>query len=277
MGVKGLFELLKPFKNNLDINNLQKTTLVIDFSIILWKVFNAPKISTLTDKNGYKIAHLIYILNLYQRSQRQNIKLIFVFDNVPPKSKQNTIAKRKLKRLGEYPIPKYAVSESKDIISLLGLDYIISPENYEAEFICSKIANYYNGYVLSEDSDCLIFGCDRLLKFKSKTSNFSYYSRSEILKKLGITQKQFVMIALALGTDYIEKTPHVGITSVVEKVKNNKIILTKEQLEFIPYFMESIPKNINVISGEKDLEELKTWLLNKNFSEKYLDSRLLSS
>lgn len=274
MGVKGLLQLFEESCTEQDIDKITNSIIVIDYSIMLFRSLTAGKLGELTDDKGKKVGHIVYLLNLYQRHTRQNNKLIFIFDGlVKPKAKQGTIEKRKAKRMEEFPITQDIVEESKIIISLLGYTYIISPDEFEAEHICALLANKYNGYALTSDSDILIFGAKKSLIPMKGSVNYWLYELDKIHKQYKINQEELIKIAIALGCDYINKIDGVGIKSVIPMLKNNELEFSDEQLSFVKYFMSS-PSKIEAFENEKNLDELRKYLHKKGFKDKYIDQRL---
>lgn len=275
MGVPGLLTLFEDACEEQDIDKITNSIIVIDYSIMLFRSLTAGKLGELTDSKGKKVGHIVYLLNLYQRHTRQNNKLIFVFDGlIKPKAKQGTIEKRKAKRMKEFPITSDIIKESKTIISLLGYTYVISPDEYEAEQICALLANKYNGYSLTSDSDILVFGSKKSLIPIKGSVNYWLYDLDKVHKKYDITQKELVKIAIALGCDYIGKIEGVGIKSVIPMLKNDELKFTDEQLSFVDYFLNSSLDKIEAYENTKNLDELRKYLHKKDFKDDYIDIRL---
>ena len=97
----------------------------------------------------------------------------------------------------------------KEFVSELNLPYCV-PEYGEGEAICSKIAahlkkkyNYEDVYVLSKDTDCLVFGSPKWLKsYSQDTDYFEYLNLNEVLNGLNLTHKEFQIVCICMGCDF---------------------------------------------------------------------------
>ena len=227
MGIKNLNSVIKESIKKITFNKLRGSIIGVDFSLFLYRfIYN---------KNN-PIECFLRQINMFFR---HNILPVYVIDGESPLEKQNTIDKRAQKRQKMYDniadlLEKQAENNSpntklrinseikkfeqrcvifsqkqiQDILyffELLGIPVI--RENEEADFILAKLsaANKID-YILSDDSDVLVFGAKKVIKnFCIKEEKCDMYIIDEILEKLGITMNKFVDICILCGCDYTTK------------------------------------------------------------------------
>lgn len=172
-----------------------------------------------------------------------NIKPIFIFDGKPPVEKQDTIEQRKkVKKTAkeEYnrlnnilktsntekgeelsqqdkleiestmdklkkqfiTINQENIQNVKSLFQAYGVTYFEAPG--EADILCAKFVLKHKVYAcLSEDMDMFVYGCPRVLRYLSLTTeSVIMYDLQEILKILDITMEDFKNICILSGTDY---------------------------------------------------------------------------
>lgn len=172
--------------------------------------------------NEYKInknCHIFESLNfIHSLLEKNNIPLV-IFDGQP-----NNIKKKKNKSNDIYnnvnedeifKLSKYKINEIKNMLSIMGITYVQSYEESDPQCaILSKLK--LCDYVISDDLDLLLFGCNTLLKKIYKTdikylkhhTNYNYrknimeISLPQILKDLDMNQNDLINLSLLLGTDY---------------------------------------------------------------------------
>lgn len=101
-------------------------------------------------------------------------------------------------------------SDIKEILDILKIEYFDAP--MEAETMCTELCKKgIVSAVLSEDTDCLTYGCCKLLtKYNYKNGLCTELSIDYILEKLEFTQEQFLDLCIMCGTDYNENIPKIG-------------------------------------------------------------------
>ncbi|MBW2995411.1 flap endonuclease-1 [Candidatus Woesearchaeota archaeon] len=191
----------------------------------------------LMDSKGRITSHLTGLFSRTTKLMENNIKLCFVFDGKPPKLKETESARRRglkeeaalkhkeaVQKKDVEGMKKYAsrtarltdemIKESKELISALGLPIVQAPSEGEAQAaLMVKKGDVWA--VVSQDTDSLLFGADRLVRNLSisgrrkKTSKLAYETvqpeivkLDENLKTLGINQDQLIALAILVGTDY---------------------------------------------------------------------------
>ena len=99
---------------------------------------------------------------------------------------------------------------SKDLFTILGIPYFISPS--EGETLCSQLALYGKvAGVLSEDTDILAYGTGIFLtKINTSQETVVEIRISNILDALSMSQAQFTDLCIMCGTDYNSNIFRVG-------------------------------------------------------------------
>ena len=165
-----------------------------------------------------------------------NITPIFIFDGKPPNEKKDLLLKRKEDKQdakNEYNklktqlenivddiekqdiinnmdmlkkkfvnISKADIENVKSLIRAYGATYYDAPG--EADELCALLVIKNKVWAcLSEDMDMFVYGCTRVLRYLSLLNRtVVLYDTKEILKQLGITQKELREICVISGTDY---------------------------------------------------------------------------
>jgi flap endonuclease-1 len=189
------------------------------------------------DSQGRITSHLTGLFSRTTKLMSYNIKLCFVFDGKPPELKASESKRRRelkqeaklkheeaVKKENIEEMRKYAartaylndemIAESKQLIKALGIPIIQAPSEGEAQAsIMVKKGDVWG--VVSQDTDSLLFGAERLVRNLSisgrrkKTSKLAYevvepelVTLKENLENLGINQDQLIALAILVGTDY---------------------------------------------------------------------------
>jgi len=99
-------------------------------------------------------------------------------------------------------ISKADIENVKSLIRAYGATYYDAPG--EADELCALLVIKNKVWAcLSEDMDMFVYGCTRVLRYLSLLNRtVVFYDTKEILKQLGITQKELREICVISGTDY---------------------------------------------------------------------------
>jgi flap endonuclease-1 len=242
----------------ISIDELKGKTLAVDSYNLLYQFITTIRGrdgSLLMDSNGNVTSHLVGIFSRITKMMQEKIRFIFVFDGEPPKLKQKERERRKelkidaekkyqkaVKEENIDDMKKYAsrtsrltkemIDDAKELIKALGLPIVKAPSEGEAQaayMVRKKDADY----CVSQDFDTILFGCPALIRNlsiagKRKKTGVSYESvnpeiinLSDNLNKLGIDQKQLIVLGMLVGTDYNKE----GIKGIGPK---NALKLVKE-------------------------------------------------
>ncbi|MGL5935641.1 MAG: hypothetical protein ACRCZI_08450 [Cetobacterium sp.] len=186
------------------------------------------------------------------------------------------------KKKSAFTLESFYIEDTIFLLDSLCIPWVQSPAGYESEQLCawstqsSIVFGEKMDYVLSPDSDALVFGAKVLIKRDIRKKKLFKYDLKRLLGDYDIPHVDLVKIALILGSDYADKTPGIGIKTVFKKYKN--VVLTDEQIEAFKAFTEPIPTAIielleihNVIykpfSDDKKYKQMLDWLeLVKNYN-----------
>ena len=239
----------------------------------------------LKDHHGNVTSHLSGLLYRTLNLLEAGIIPVFVFDGQYPEFKKKTIEEREkvreearkkweeAVRKGEKAM-KYAqaaskmdttiLESSKKILELIGIPWIQAPSEGEAQ--CSHMCRQGEVFATgSQDSDSLLFGSLRLVRNLSisgrkKVPNKEVYVEvkpqlielENVLKTLGLTQEQLIMIGMLIGTDYNEGVKGVGPKTGLKLVKEHK----------------TLDKLLSAVEfpGEIDIERVYNFFLNPPYT-----------
>lgn len=244
MGIKNLNSVLKHYNTfpKTQIKYLNSSIIGVDFSLFLYRfIYN--------QNNPIEC-----FLRQIQMFFKYNILPVYVLDGNAPEEKDTTLEKRAYKRQKIYQeiqklqeqknnsennnylinlqikkLEKKCVLFSNDLINdILYFFHIIGvpviQENYESDWILAQLnKNNLIDYILSEDSDLLTFGANRVLKnFSIREETCQIYSIHSILKHLNITKNQFIDMCILCGCDYSPKVKGMNCPKSFQLISNHK-------------------------------------------------------
>lgn len=257
MGVN-ITELL--VKKEIGLEQLKDKIIAVDAHIFLYQFLTTIRQrdgTLLQDSQGRITSHLAGLFSRNAKLMEQGIRLAYVFDGKAPDLKMKEREKRKkLKEEAELKyreatageniedMKKYAarttrltgemIDEAKKLISAMGIPVIQAPSEGEAQ--AAHMVKRGKAYACaSQDADSLMFGSPRLLRSlslagKRKKANKLAYEEikpelvglGETLASLGISQEQFIVLGMLIGTDFNQGGikgigPHKALKLVKEK------------------------------------------------------------
>ncbi len=192
-------------------------------------------------------------------------------------------------------LTKEMIDDAKRLIEALGLPIVQAPSEGEAQtaFMVKENDAYAS---ISQDYDNLIFGCPTLIRNLSiagkrkKTGKLGFQTikpqkilLKDVLNELKLNQDQLIVLAILVGTDY-----NPGGVKGIGPKKGLKLVQEKEFAEIfkeleIDFDWKEIFDTIKNIPTTKDyklewkkvdVEELKELLLEYEFSEQRISSKL---
>lgn len=314
--------------NEISIDDLSNKILTVDAYNTIFQFLTTIRSrdgSLLMDSKGDVTSHLVGLLSRTTKLMEKNLKLVFVFDGKSPKLKEKTVEKRKgikleaekkyqeaVKKKDTEGMKKYGartsriteviVSESKKLISGLGLPVIQAPSEGEAQ--AAYIVKKGNAFAtISQDYDSLIHGSTKLVRNLSiggrkKVANKLSYQTikpemidlAENLNNLGIDQNQLIALAMLVGTDYNPGgIKGVGPKNALKLVKKHKTdfdnlfeeVKWNDFFDFewkeVYYIIKKIPvtDDYEIKWGNVDSEKIKQLLIDEHdFSEERVESTL---
>ena len=271
MGIKNLNKFIIKYAPNaikiIKNEELYNKKIAIDVSLIMHQYLFA-----IGNKLNNKITNLhIHVILIKTISLlKEKIIPIFVFDGTMPELKKNTILKRQQNNHKQHIyISKEQYIETTKILDLLGIQWIISPN--EADSQCAYLSKFnLVDYVISEDMDLLAFGTKKLLRGnKNKKIEISL---DIILNTIDITYEQFIDICILLGCDYSPTILGLGIVKIYKFIKVYKSI--KNILLLDSFKLDNTYFNISLEFKNKYIEVYNYF---KNPDIKIVDSVILKN
>jgi flap endonuclease-1 len=291
MGIQ-IFDILP--KKDIEIEDLKGRVLAVD--AFLWlhqflSIIRQPDGTPLMDSKGRITSHLSGIFYRSARLIENGLKLVFVFDGPSPRFKAATVEERKsIKEQARIKweealdeenledarkaaqatsrLTDEMIQQSKNLLEFMGIPIVQAPSEGEAQcaYLCQKDLVYA---VSSQDSDSLLFNAPRLVRNLSITGRRKLPRQDtyieikpeiieleSVLKNLGVTREQLIIIGLLVGGDYNPGIKGYGpkkalelvkkektLKNVLEKIEWNNEMPAEEIYDF--YLNPEIEKNVN--------------------------------
>jgi flap endonuclease-1 len=291
MGIKQLFKFLSEnAPKSIKVQTMENYTgrvLAVDASMCLYQFVVAIRLGAenqhvnLMNDAGEVTSHIGGFLNRTLRMLEAGIKPVYVFDGKPPEFKSAELAERREKREKAEAELKEAVEagdqeavlkqtkrtvkvtpkmnqDTRRLLSMMGCPVIEAP--CEAEATCAEMVKLGKVYgAVTEDMDCLTFGCPAMVKnlFSTQqgggTSSTSgptpgglkpgqkpvyEISLSTALEQLDITMDQFIDFCILCGCDYTDTLrgvgPHTGFKLIVEHKTIEEVVKNVDEAKIPP-------------------------------------------
>lgn len=317
MGVKGLDSVIKTFAEasiiQKEFKSYNGTIQSIDASVNLYKfciaIMNTENYKSST---GDIIGHLFACFYKSLSMLKYGIMPLWTFDGAPPSIKQSTLnyrrkiresaalklnesenmdIKEKLKlEKKKFTVTSTHIREIKYLLKLMGLPFIESPGEAEAQCTAFEIANISNG-VVTEDWDVILFGCKKMLKDFSNKSYVTEIDVTKLMKSLGMNREQLIDFGAILGTDYCSgigglrpvdafikfKSCNFDVDTFIKMLSQENLHLNKYKYKIPKNFIEQLkishdyylhapvidPKEVTVTWTEPDYKELYSYLVDE--------------
>ena len=247
-------------RKEIEISDLRGKLVCVDAFNALYQFLSSIRQldgTPLMDDKKRVTSHLSGIFYRNTNLLAEGIKLVYVFDGIPPEQKIRTSRKRKESRdlAGErYEIAKdeediaamkrygsqllrlndEMIAESKELLEAMGIVVVQAPSEGEAEAAyLAKIKKDVFASV-SQDYDSLLFAAPRLIRNltlskKRKTISGWVEIKPEIieldkvLNSLEINLNQLICLGILVGTDYNPRgIPGIGQKKALQIVKQHK-------------------------------------------------------
>jgi len=249
-------------KRSVGLSDLAGRTVVVDAYNTLYQFLSIIRQrdgTPLKDAGGCITSHLSGLLYRSTNLIESGIKLVFVFDGVPPGFKDGTIKERVQSQIvakerweealadGSDDVMIYAqasaridvsiVGEAEKLLEYIGIPVVQAPSEGEAQ--AAYMVKEGDAYAIaSQDYDSLLFGAPLVVRNLTVTGRRKLPRKNvyvdvkpellnleENLERLNLTREQLIDIALLIGTDYNE-----GIKGIGPK-KALKLIQTHENID----------------------------------------------
>jgi len=288
-----LSPIISGYKKHINFPDLRGWVLAVDAHNTLYQF-----ITTIRDKSGNPLrdgrgrvtSHLSGLFYRNIQLLKNGIKLVYIFDGVPPKKKMEELKRRRVVKeegyrkyleavdKGDYEsarkyaavaatLEPYMVNDAKELLNLLGIPVIQAPSEGEAQ-AAYMVKKGDITAVASQDYDSLLFGATKVVRNITLTGTVKYPSKGvelklepelieleRVLKGLGISYEQLVDIGIMIGTDYNEGVRGVG---------------PKKALDFIRAYgsAEKIPEILKFMSLD-DIMELRRLFMSPDVTNDY--------
>jgi len=262
-------------KTKVDLKSLSGKSIAIDAYNALYQflaIIRQPDGTPLKDSSGKVTSHLSGLLYRTANLVEMGIKVVYVFDGVPPALKETEIKRRakiKEEALVKYEralqegrmeeartyaqmtsrLKDYMAEDSKRLLTQMGVPWVQAPSEGEAQAAHITRKGDTN-YCASQDYDSLLFGAPMLVRNvtisgRRKLPRKPVYVEvipetvelDQVLKELGITREQLVDIGILLGTDFNpEGTKGIGPKTALKLIKQHgsleELLPTLKEAEF---------------------------------------------
>lgn len=280
MGIRGLKKIIEMFAKNSIIEDkfqdYKGNIYTIDSPIMIYKFCLALMNTNNYESNsGEIIAHLFACFFKSLSMIKYGIWPLWIFDGKPPSIKYNTLDQRKKNRDNVsknytensnltddeklkfkkkmFTITPKQIEEIKYVLFLMGVPYLQSPGEAEAQCAAFEIAKITNG-VVTQDTDVILYGCKSMLYEFSNKNVVKRIEINELLKSLGITRDQFIDLGAILGNDYCKGINGLNSIKAFELFKESNFNMYE--------FLEKIYKNPDY---EIPYNFLENWKESKNY------------
>jgi flap endonuclease-1 len=227
-------------KTKIDFKNLSGKSVAIDAYNSLYQflaIIRQPNGTPLKDRSGKITSHLSGLFYRTAKLVEIGVKVIYVFDGIPPALKEAEIKRRvkikaealvkyeealkegKIEKARKYAqmtskLKDYMPEDSKRLLTEMGVPWIQAPSEGEAQaaYLTTKGDADFCG---SQDYDSLLFGATSLVRNltisgRRKISRKRVYIEvvpeiiklDYVLKELDITREQLIDVAILVGTDF---------------------------------------------------------------------------
>jgi len=246
-------------RKEIEISDLKGKTICIDAFNTLYQFLSSIRQvdgTPLMDRKKRVTSHLSGIFYRNIALLEDGIKLVYVFDGIPPESKFKTFRKREegrdlardryetakseedLEAMKRYSsqlirLNDEMIRESKELLDAMGIGVIQAPGEGEAQ--AAHLAKRQGIFAAaSQDYDSLLFGAPKLIRNltlakKRKTISGWIEVKPEIIElenvfnSLEINLDQLICLGILVGTDYNPKgIPGIGQKKALQIVKRYK-------------------------------------------------------
>ncbi|KAF4564711.1 hypothetical protein EYR40_010883 [Pleurotus pulmonarius] len=139
-------------------------------------------------------------------------------------TKQSEILSLSYDRRIDSPTPQ-TYAECKSIIGAMGIPSVDTTGPFEAEALASSLVlNGYADYVVSEDTDVLVYQAPLLRNITNRTGPLLAISGAEVRKVLKLSRASYIDFNILLGTDFSERIKNVGPARALKFIREYKTI-----------------------------------------------------
>lgn len=245
MGVTGLLPLLKNASSNGHISDFKGSTAAIDGYCWLHRgAFSCAEMLVLGKKTNL---HVRFCMKMINTLQANGVRPVVVFDgkSLPSKAETNkkrTETKKENKAKAKMLFAEGRTAEAKEMMRRCveitpelahqfieelrrnNIDYVVAPYEADAQLAFLNI-NGFVDFVISEDSDLMLFGCERVFYKMDVNGYGTLVEKSKISACLGprastfFTHTKFRWACILSGCDYLDSLPGIGLKKALKFLK----------------------------------------------------------
>ncbi|XP_050100436.1 exonuclease 1 [Anopheles aquasalis] len=262
MGITGLLPFLEKASSACHLKDLRGKCVAIDS--YCWLHRGAFGCAERLARGEQTDAHIRYCLKYVQLLLSYNIKPILVFDGRHLPAKAATEAKRResrenarkrgaeLLRLGRIDEARSFLRRCVDITHEMALqliqecrkrnvDCVVAPYEADAQLAFLNRADIAQ-YVITEDSDLVLFGCSRILFKLDLTGNGRLVESTKLHLAMGCREERYQFVkfrqmCILSGCDYLESLPGIGLAKACRFILKTEDPDIKRALAKIPAYL----------------------------------------
>lgn len=276
------------------ISDLRGFKIGIDTSIAVYQWYSVGLTRKIVNLAGKFINHIQGAFFRTAKLRANGINLLYILDGKPPEAKAAVLAeRRKLRVSGQgTSVPTQAFEEVKELLTAMGVGVMVAPSEAEAQGAVLT-QNGTLDAIATEDMDALVFGAKCVIRgLNSAGKNVTMITRADVLTELGLTNEQFIDLAILLGSDYTSKITGIGPVKALNLIRKHgsiENILNRESVRTPFDFnyelarkefsnpiianckLDLCPKTLSLADVEKIKSKLLTWGLSSQRIEKTLE------
>jgi flap endonuclease-1 len=225
-------ELVEETSKVITIENLHGRTIAVDAFNNLYQFLFAIKDkggNLFKNNKGEITSHLSGLFYRVVNLIKSDIIPIYCFDG---REKEEKIRWNKVKM--KVRLTDKMVERSKELLSLMGVNYIQSPSEGEAQCVhlCSKGEAWGTS---SQDFDVLLYGGLRLIRnlTTSGKKEIEYINLEKFLEHHDLTDKQLIDISILIGNDFFSGLKGVGIKTAYSLIKKHGSIYDLQDVKLV--------------------------------------------
>lgn len=185
MGIKNLLKSV--YTRPAHISLLANSSVAIDMSCMIYK--------------GLYRGDLIKYVNIYiKRLTQLRCTIYMVFDGKPPQMKMAELAKRKSMHSGIKA--KSAYNLIRRFHRYPNIRIIRSPEESDAQLAFLALNDYVD-YVITDDSDLIVYGCEKIIFKLNPRGHCLLYERKHLWRFVDLNINVFRWMCILAGCDYM--------------------------------------------------------------------------
>lgn len=226
MGIKGLKKVLEAHKlvKEITLADLRGRTVGVDVSLMVYQLYaiglkTGLSYNTETGEkgSGQNYHHITGMFYKTIKLLQSGITPVYFFDGPPPAAKAAELDARRAVR--QFNVPGSAFDQVREICDLMGIEYVISPSEAEAQAVRCQLNGQIYG-VLTEDTDVVpLGGLQIIIPTKGPIKTID---GSEVPGGLGLTKDQFIDFCILCGCDYSTTLPGIGPQTALKALRAGK-------------------------------------------------------